>query len=145
MKPTGTEELLTRLLGERLATKLIEDAAQANTELAKGVSKLIADTITNRTALLRDELAERKYDPARDEAMALLSSVLAGQIICSLQSYACLIGVQIDIPLSKYIGHAAEHYEVEQIKRQAEAATALVDRLQDNNVHQQAKAHSANN
>ena len=144
------KERLRSLLGDRLANQLVIDILKANSDLQKVLLSSILKAHDDRVALTSDELAERKYDNVRVEALACVKQLMMSAALCSTVNAGCVIARGQGHPMAAFVAHVASHYEDElAAPRGAADLTAELrthnELPSDDVIEHMAKAHSSNN
>lgn len=146
------EEELKKLLGERMATKLLSDCEKSAEEFSKALADLTHRTLQQRLDLCKDDLTEPRYLPLKEEAEKLLAHIMTNALSCRVLGTSCVLHAAMERRMSEFVSHAAGHYEIELESRKAQRVgdilSALLNRRDEADeevIHTAARAHSSSN
>lgn len=154
MDTVDMKDRLARLVGTRLANKLIIELLQSNSDLQRTLMRETPKAINSRMDLVRDELSEKRFEGVRDEALDCVKSLMASSAICSAINVSCVIAHSQSQPLSVFVAHVASHYEEELTTQRGAPADINVvlhehgeriSPIEEKDLEHAAKAHSSNN
>ena len=122
---------LTELVGPDMANKLADDINRSILDFGKQLKGMVVDCLKTRMSLTQDDLNESRYTDGRAEALQQVKVQQTYYLYCFILDFACTMALEMGEPMSKFIGHAAEHYEtgVLQLMIGKVADAAMVKRL----------------
>lgn len=103
---------LSDMIGTALATKLYDDTAKAARDTELEVIRLLGKSLTDRQALLADEMSH-VTEENRSEALALLAFEHKEHMLCATLRLAATLANATGDVMSSFVGHAARHFEKE--------------------------------
>lgn len=146
------EEELTKLLGARMAAKLLSDCEKSADEFSKALAELTQRTLQQRLDLCKDDLNEPRYLPLRDEAVKLLAHIMTSSLSCRGLGASCVLHAALDVRMAEFIAHAAGHYETELEAHKARRLNDIFNSIlghnadaDDDYIHAAARTHSSSN
>lgn len=145
-------EKLKRLIGDRLATKLMSDCEKAVNDFTDNLADLTEKTLNDRQALCSDELNEPRLSEVKEEAMNLLAGYMIAMLTCKVTILSCLMHSNMGQTMASFIAHAADHFEEESERALSNRAVVLLGKLikpnpetSEDGIHRAAKSHSSGN
>ncbi len=108
----GCSQELDGLLGMALTTKLMLDTAQTVNDAEKAINQVLLDSIKIRQGLVADELTHLKPKDC-EEALLLLKQKHLEMLSCVAMRLAAMVGNSLDGSIASFVGHAANHFEIE--------------------------------